>query len=138
MNDKAKLLNQYWTDIYFHLHYPHQDKISHQVVRILQLVDKKSDVGVNEISLSLQISHNTASEHVKRMIGKGYLRKGRDPLDERRVILSLTEQGEKVLHRNTSLDEKKLAKILEQLNGEEEKLVKEALQLLSQRAKECM
>ncbi|MEI2666216.1 MarR family winged helix-turn-helix transcriptional regulator [Rossellomorea sp. LJF3] len=131
------LLNQYWTDIYFHLHYLHREKISHQVVRILQLVDKKSGVGVNEIASYLQVSHNTASEHVKRTIEKGYLVKVRDPLDERKVILSLTESGEEVLYRNTSLDEEKLGKVLEQLNDDEEELVEQALKILSKRAKEC-
>lgn len=137
MKDKVMLLNQYWTDIYFHLHYLHREKISHQVVRILQLVDKKSGVGVNEIASYLQVSHNTASEHVKRTIEKGYLVKVRDPLDERKVILSLTESGEEVLYRNTSLDEEKLGKVLEQLNDDEEKLVEQALKILSKRAKEC-
>ncbi|WP_406686610.1 MarR family winged helix-turn-helix transcriptional regulator [Rossellomorea vietnamensis] len=137
MKDKLVLLNQYWTDIYFHLHYLHREKISHQVVRILQLVDKKSGVGVNEIASYLHVSHNTASEHVKRTIEKGYLVKVRDPLDERKVILSLTESGEEVLYRNTSLDEEKLGKVLEQLNDDEEELVEQALKILSKRAKEC-
>ncbi|UXH44095.1 MarR family winged helix-turn-helix transcriptional regulator [Rossellomorea vietnamensis] len=137
MKDKVMLLNQYWTDIYFHLHYLHREKISHQVVRILQLVDKKSGVGVNEIASYLQVSHNTASEHVKRTFEKGYLVKVRDPLDERKVILSLTESGEEVLYRNTSLDEEKLGKVLEQLNDDEEELVEQALKILSKRAKEC-
>lgn len=137
MKDKVMLLNQYWTDIYFHLHYLHREKISHQVVRILQFVDKKSGVGVNEIATYLQVSHNTASEHVKRTIEKGYLAKVRDPLDERKVILSLTESGEEVLYRNTSLDEEKLGKVLEQLNDDEEELVEQALKILSKGAKEC-
>lgn len=137
LKDKVMLLNQYWTDIYFHLHYLHREKISHQVVRILQLVDKKSGVGVNEIASYLQVSHNTASEHVKRTIDKGYLVKVRDPLDERKVILSLTELGQEVLYRNTSLDEEKLGKVLEQLNDDEEELVEQALKILSKRAKEC-
>ncbi|CAN7288028.1 MarR family winged helix-turn-helix transcriptional regulator [Rossellomorea sp. LjRoot5] len=137
MKDKVMLVNQYWTDIYFHLHYLHREKISHQVVRILQLVDKKSGVGVNEIASYLQISHNTASEHVKRTIEKGYLVKVRDPLDERKVILSLTESGEEVLYRNTSLDEEKLGKVLEQLNDHEGELVEQALKILSKRAKKC-
>jgi MarR family transcriptional regulator, organic hydroperoxide resistance regulator len=137
LKDKLVLLNQYWTDIYFHLHYLHREKISHRVVRILQLVDKKSGVGVNEIASYLHVSHNTASEHVKRTIEKGYLVKMRDPLDERKVILSLTESGEEVLYRNTSLDEEKLGKVMEQLSDDEEELVEQALKILSKRAKEC-
>lgn len=138
MNNKVKQLNQYWTDIYFHLHYDHVEKISHQVVRILQLIDKKKEVGVNEIASYLQVSQNTASEHVKRMIEKNFLTKERDLLDERRVILRLTELGKDVLHRITSLDEVKLEQILNQLAGNEKEVVEQAFKILSERAKTCL
>lgn len=132
------LLNKYWTDIYFNLHYQHKEKISHQAVRILQLVDKQEKIGVNEIASYIQVSHNTASEHVKRMIEKNYLIKKRDLLDERKVILCLTETGEEVLYRNTSLDEEKLEQVLNQLNDNEKDTVELALKILSEHAKQCM
>ncbi|MEC2054632.1 MarR family transcriptional regulator [Peribacillus psychrosaccharolyticus] len=137
MSSKVSLLNQYWTDIYFHLHYLHKEKISHQVVRILQLVDKQEEIGVNEIASYLQVSHNTASEHIKRLIEKNYLIKGRDPLDERKVNLCLTDLGKEVLHRNTSLDEEKLERVLSELDDNEKNLVENALKILSERAKQC-
>lgn len=138
MNSTVSLINEYWTDIYFHLHYLHKEKISHQVVRILQLVDKQKEVGVSEIASYIQVSHNTASEHVKRMIEKKYLIKTRDPLDERKVILWLTDFGKEVLHRNTSLDEERLAQVLNQLDNNEKNIVEQALKILSERAKQCM
>lgn len=138
LNSTVSLINEYWTDIYFHLHYLHKEKISHQVVRILQLVDKQKEVGVSEIASYIQVSHNTASEHVKRMIEKKYLIKTRDPLDERKVILWLTDFGKEVLHRNTSLDEEKLAQVLNQLDNNEKNIVEQALKILSERAKQCI
>ncbi|WP_211270639.1 MarR family winged helix-turn-helix transcriptional regulator [Paenisporosarcina indica] len=138
MNSKVKQINQYWTDIYFHLHYFHKEKISHQVVRILQLIDKKEDIGVNEIASYIQVSHNTASEHVKRMIEKNFLTKERDLIDERRVILRLTDFGEDVLLRNTSLDEEKLAQIIDRLKDNEKEIIEQALKILSERAKTCL
>ncbi|HJF30409.1 MAG TPA: MarR family winged helix-turn-helix transcriptional regulator [Sporosarcina psychrophila] len=138
MDSKVMLLNHYWTDIYFHLHYPHKEKISHQVIRILQLVDKQEKIGINEIASYIQVSHNTASEHVKRMIEKSYVTKGRDPSDERKVILYLTDLGEEVLHRNTRLDEDKLEEVLNKLDDVEKDLVEQALKTLSEQAKQCM
>ncbi|MDX8045592.1 MarR family winged helix-turn-helix transcriptional regulator [Gracilibacillus sp. S3-1-1] len=138
MKSNVSLFNQYWTDIYFHLHYSHQEKISHQAIRILQLIDKKQEINVNNIASHLDISHNTASEHIKRMINKKYILKQRNPLDERKVILNLTDYGKEVLHRNTSLDELKLKKLLEQLDENEKRTIESALKLLSERAKECM
>ncbi|MDG5471342.1 MarR family winged helix-turn-helix transcriptional regulator [Jeotgalibacillus sp. ET6] len=129
--------NQYWTDIYFHLHYPHKEKISHQVVRILQLVDKIEGVGINDIASHIQVSKNTASEHVKRIIEKKLLTKERDPLDERKVVLCLTDSGRDVLHRNTSLDEEKLERLLDGLDSSEKEMVEQAFKLVSERAKTC-
>ncbi|MED1864460.1 MarR family winged helix-turn-helix transcriptional regulator [Fictibacillus nanhaiensis] len=131
-------LNQYWTDIYFHLHYPHGEKITHQVVRILQLIDKNDRVVVNDVAAYLGISHNTASEHVKRMIHKNYIEKKRDQNDERKVILQLTDFGGNVLHENTSLDEKKLDHIFSEMDEVEKELISKAFKLLSERAKSCM
>lgn len=138
MNSKVNLLNEYWTDIYFHMHYQHKEQISHQVVRILQLVEKQDGIGVKEIASYLDISQNTASEHVKRMSEKNYLIKLRDPQDERKIILCLTDFGKEVLHKNTSLDQEKLVQVLNQMDDSEKKLVEQALKILSERAKQCM
>ncbi|KMJ57203.1 MarR family transcriptional regulator [Bacillus sp. LL01] len=137
MTDKATLLNEYWTDIYFHLHYVHKEKISHQMVRILQLIDKKEETAVKQIASFLQVSPNTASEHVKRMIEKDYIHKRRDALDERKVILCLTELGAEILHRNTSLDKEKLEQVWNGLNANEKILIEESLKLFSKKAKQC-
>ncbi|MBA4535954.1 MarR family transcriptional regulator [Bacillus aquiflavi] len=138
MDHKVKLLNQYWTDIYFYLHYQHKDKISHQVIRILQLVEKQDQIGINEVASYINVSHNTASEHVRRIIEKNYLIKRRDPHDERKVILHLTHLGKEVLHRNTSLDEEKLKQILQKLSDDEKDLLEKAFRILSEGAKRCI
>lgn len=138
LSSKVSLLNQYWTDIYFHLHYLHKEKISHQVVRILQLVDKQQDIGINEVASYIEVSQNTASEHIKRLIEKNYLIKEKDPLDERKVNLYLTDLGKEVLHRNTNLDEEKLERVFSELDDNEKNLVEKALKILSERAKQCM
>lgn len=135
MNVKAKQLNKYWTDIYFHLHYAHEEKLSHQAIRIMQLIEKREGIAVGDIAAFLHVSPNTASEHVKRLIEKAYIMKVRDKKDERRVLLSLTKCGTEVLHRNTSLDEEKLAKVLTNLNEAESKQILEAFKLLSERVK---
>ncbi|MEK3808140.1 MarR family transcriptional regulator [Bacillus sp. FSL H8-0547] len=134
MEFKVRELNDCWTDIYFALHYSHKEKITHQVIRILQLIEKKQNVGINDISSYLNVSHNTASENVKRIIEKNYLIKERDPSDERRVILKLTNLGREVLQRNTSLDENKLNAIWNSLSLNEKSAVESAFILLRERA----
>ncbi|MEB2275690.1 MarR family winged helix-turn-helix transcriptional regulator [Bacillus sp. ILBB4] len=132
---KVEELNSYWTSIYYHLHYTHQEKITHQTIRLLQHIDKSSSVGIKEIADYLHVSHNTASEHVKRNIDKGYIYKNRGIHDERKVILHLTEAGKDLLKRNSSLDEEKVSAILREMTASEKQLIQQAFQLLSERAK---
>ncbi|MDR7241751.1 MarR family winged helix-turn-helix transcriptional regulator [Priestia megaterium] len=132
---KVEELNSYWTSIYYHLHYTHQEKITHQTIRLLQHIDKSSSVGIKEIADYLHVSHNTASEHVKRNIDKGYVYKNRDIHDERKVILHLTEAGKDLLKRNSSMDEEKVSAILREMTASEKQLIQQAFQLLSERAK---
>ena len=132
---KVEELNSYWTSIYYHLHYTHQEKITHQTIRLLQHIDKSSSVGIKEIADYLHVSHNTASEHVKRNIDKGYVYKNRDIHDERKVILHLTEAGKDLLKWNSSLDEEKVSAILREMTASEKQLIQQAFQLLSERAK---
>jgi MarR family transcriptional regulator, organic hydroperoxide resistance regulator len=135
MDKEVVLLNHLWTDIYYQLRYNHQEKITHQGIRILQVIEKEVEVGIKEIANAIQVSHNTASEHIKRLLEKKYLFKTRSSKDERKVILRLSELGVDVLHRHSSLDEKKLKHILlEQMSDEERKLILEAFTLLRERA----
>lgn len=130
-------LNQLWTDVYYHLRYNHQEKITHQVIRILQVIQKENFVGIKEIANAIQVSHNTASEHIKRLLEKKYLFKTRSIKDERKVILKLTDLGSDVLHRHSSLDEEKLKQLLfEKMSNEERNLILEAFNLLKERAED--
>ncbi|AZN42485.1 MarR family winged helix-turn-helix transcriptional regulator [Paenibacillus albus] len=135
MHKEIAQLNQLWTDIYYNLRYNHEEKITHQNIRILQAIQKEEDVGIKEIAESIQVSHNTASEHVKRLLSKNYVFKTRSSEDERKVILKLTESGSDVLHRHSSLDEDKLNHILfEQMTDVERQFILDAFTLLKEKA----
>lgn len=128
-------INKYFTDIYFNLHPEQEEIISHQSVRILQTVQKKQYVMIRDIAEQLSISHNTASEHVKKLVGNGWLYKERSEEDQRKVYLHLTEIGSAILKKNTELDENKLKAALSRLSANEREKVVEAFQLLSEASK---
>ena len=128
-------LNKYFTDIYFNLHPVQEEVISHQSVRILQMVQKKPFVMIRDIAEHLSISHNTASEHVKKLVGNGWLDKERSDEDQRKVYLHLTEKGLAILKKNTELDESKLDVVLSKLSTSEREMVVEAFRLLSEVSK---
>jgi MarR family transcriptional regulator, organic hydroperoxide resistance regulator len=137
VKDNVIVMNQLWTDIYYYLRYPHHEKISHQSVRIMQVIEKEKEVGIKEIAEVIQVSHNTASEHIKRLLEKQYVIKRRSRKDERRVILKLTSLGCEILHRHSNLDEGKLTDILNTMTEEERKSIIDAFTLLKEKAESC-
>jgi len=130
-----KDINNYFTSIYYHLHSTHEESISHQSVRILQMIQKEDEVTVRDIAELLNISHNTASEHIKKLERNGWVKKVRDIDDQRKVHIHLTTEGHLVLKKNTELDDKKLQFALNQLTEEEQQMILQAFRLLSEVAK---
>ncbi|KIL73814.1 MarR family winged helix-turn-helix transcriptional regulator [Pseudobacillus badius] len=132
----AQFINEAWTDLYYYLHYQHEESLTHQNIRCMQAVKKNKDATIQFLSDALQVTHHTASEHVKRLIQKGYLKKERSLQDKRIVYVRLTGLGEAVLKRNTELDEEKLQSILERVSTEERQKIIEAFSLLRKEAKD--
>ncbi|MEH7664338.1 MarR family transcriptional regulator, partial [Bacillus velezensis] len=105
--------------------------------RILQVIQKEKPVGIKDIAEAIQVSHNTASEHIKRLLQKKYVYKTRSVEDERKVILKLTSLGADVLYRHSGLDEEKLKQLLfDSMNNEERTLVLKAFSLMKERAED--
>lgn len=128
-------LNTYFTDVYYYLHPIHEQTISHQSVRILQIIQKEEAVTVRFLAEALSISQNTASEHVKKLDKNGWIQKHRSDKDQRKVFLNLTYEGLQVVKQNTELDELKLQSAMNKLTEEEKSQVLQAFRLLSEAAK---
>ncbi|MGG0658042.1 MarR family winged helix-turn-helix transcriptional regulator [Rummeliibacillus pycnus] len=127
-------LNTYFTTIYYYLHPEHKQVISHQSVRILQFIQKEDSVTVRHVAEKLGISHNTASEHVKKLELNGWVTKNRAENDQRIVHLQLTDEGLHVVRANTELDANKLSDVLATLTVEQQQQIEEAFRLLSEAA----
>jgi len=130
-----KDLNTYFTTIFYHLHTKHEDTISHQSVRILQMIQKEDEVTVRDIAELLNISQNTASEHIKKLERNGWVKKERAIEDQRKVNLHLTAEGFHILKKNTELDDEKLQNALNQLSEEQQQTILQAFRLLSEVSK---
>ncbi|MFJ5766703.1 MarR family winged helix-turn-helix transcriptional regulator [Lysinibacillus sp. NPDC093210] len=128
-------INHYFTNIFYHLHTTHEDVISHQSVRILQMIQKEDEVTVRDIAALLNISQNTASEHIKKLERHGWVEKIRATDDQRKVKLYLTDEGRSVLKKNTELDDNKLKQALNLLTEKEQQSIMEAFRLLSEVSK---
>ncbi|EOQ11509.1 MarR family transcriptional regulator [Bacillus cereus VDM021] len=128
-------INQNWETIYYHLRYEYEDNLSHQAIRILQIISRETETTIGKVASELGLSHNTASEHVKRLIQKGFVIKERNKQDERVVNLALTTEGKKALARHTLLDEEKLKMLESHFSKEEQQLIERTFSLLAKESK---
>ena len=48
-----KDINQHWESIYYHLRYEYEDNLSHQAIRILQIISREKDITIEKSLLSL-------------------------------------------------------------------------------------
>lgn len=133
-----KDINQHWENIYYHLRYEYEDNLSHQAIRILQIISREKDITIGKVATELTLSHNTASEHVKRLIQKGFIMKERNKQDERVVNLTLTKEGIEVLEKHTLLDKEKIKILESQLSKEEQQVIERAFFVISEGGKVCI
>jgi DNA-binding MarR family transcriptional regulator len=138
MDDMIETINEQWTNIYYLLHYVNKDNLTHQAIRLLQYIEKNGEATIGDLAEHLAVSHNTASEHTKRLIKKGLVSKKRGSLDERKVFVVLTEEGRHILYRHTRLDKDKLKEVFKQMDESDVELIQKAFTILSEGAKKCL
>jgi DNA-binding MarR family transcriptional regulator len=138
LDEMVETINEQWTDIYYLLHYVYDDNLSHQAIRLLQYIEKNEKATIGDLAKHLKVSHNTASEHTKRLMKKGLVTKRRSRTDERKVFVALTEKGRNVLYRHTRLDRDKLRKVLENLSPSDLEIIQKAFSVFSEGAKQCL
>ncbi len=74
----------------------------HQLLLAVKGLPEGSKATISVLAERLQIAHHSAVELIDRLAQRGYIQRCRDEADQRRVLVSLTPQGEEVL-RNLSL-----------------------------------
>ncbi|WP_322480614.1 MarR family winged helix-turn-helix transcriptional regulator [Thermogemmatispora sp.] len=70
----------------------------YQLLLALKGLPEGRKATITELAERLQIQHHSAVELLNRLAERDLVRKQRDTLDQRQVIISLTPHGEQVLH----------------------------------------
>jgi len=88
---------------------------------LFKLIKKGDGVTQKEICEKLHVSKSTTSKIIKRLVEKGYLRKEKDPQDNRASRIFLTEKKEDIEDLIKEIDEKAENKMLKGFDDEERK-----------------
>ncbi|MBY0245459.1 MAG: MarR family transcriptional regulator [Sphingobacteriaceae bacterium] len=73
---------------------------------VLMVLWEHGEMNVNEIGQRLLLEHNTLTPLLKRMELKKIIQRKRSEIDERKVIVSLTLQGEKIKNQAVTIPER--------------------------------
>jgi DNA-binding MarR family transcriptional regulator len=65
-------------------------------------------VSIGEVARALQIRHHGASLLVDRSVRRGLLSRREDPMDRRRALVSLTDEGQRILDTITEANRREL------------------------------
>ena len=74
----------------------------HQLLLALMGLPEGKKATIGTLAERLQLAHHSTVELVDRLVERGFIQRSRDEADQRKVLVTLTPQGEEVL-RNFSL-----------------------------------
>ncbi|HKF36877.1 MAG TPA: MarR family transcriptional regulator [Ktedonobacteraceae bacterium] len=71
----------------------------HQLLLALKGLPAGRKATISELAERIQIRHHSTVELIDRLVERGLIKRLRDEIDRRRVIIQLTPQGEQILRR---------------------------------------
>ena len=107
------------------------EDLSQHELQLLHHVGDERGVPLGVVARHLGIPKSSASERVKSLERRGFLTRRRDPADERRLSIVLTEAGAARVRRDSVLDLVRLAAALRKISAEDRKALLASLERLA-------
>lgn len=143
-NPDVQTVLQCYPRIYFACHMRHvrdeagEPVLSAHQASILDHLDDVEPTTMNDLARHLGVTASTMSLSVDRLVRGGYIARVRDPRDQRRVQLRLTEAGVAIKRRQKVLEPELVAAMLNRLQGEDRERALDGLRLLAEAASELI
>src|SRR5277367_7035517 len=128
--------------IYFACHTRHvQDEATNQSLSahqasILDHLDELEHTSLLELARHMGVTASTMSLTVDRLVRAGYVTRGRDVLDARKVALRLTKDGARLKERKSVLDRELVAAMLGRMKPRDRSAGLAGLDILAKAAAE--
>jgi MarR family transcriptional regulator, organic hydroperoxide resistance regulator len=92
----------------------------------LVLIQGMGECSVNELAERLGLAQSTTSQLVDRLVIAGLVKREINPNNRRSIIVSLGQEGMRMLHKRTTIMQKGYEKILSMLNEEDQEKFEDA------------
>ena len=137
----SKITHQ-WMDIFMHRswrnwnHLAKSNGLSMPQFGILMQVHHRGNCAIGNISEHFDITNAAASQLVDKLVQGGLIQREEDPQDRRVKVLNLTDKGRKFIQQGIEERHRWVDKLAGKLSSEERAKVMEALQIMTQAARE--
>jgi DNA-binding MarR family transcriptional regulator len=108
--------------------------INRTQAKVLMIVEKLQGATMTHLSHMAGLEKGSFTAVADRLIAAGFVERGRDPQDRRKIILLLTEEGRFVAHKIIAKVESHIDKKISQLNKTQRVELVNALEVLSKSA----
>lgn len=108
--------------------------INRTQAKVLMIVEKLQGATMTHLSHMAGLEKGSFTAVADRLIAIGFVERGRDPKDRRKIILQLTEEGRSVAHKIIAKVEAHIDKKVSQLNKTQRLELVHALEVMSQSA----
>ena len=142
--DPVRQVMKCYPRIYFACHTRHvrdprtRRQISAHQASILDHLDEIEPTGLNELAKHMGVTPSTMSLTVDRLARDGYVKRGPDPRDGRRVALRITRAGARLRDQMTVLDPELVRAMLARLGPAQRSDALRGLELLARAADEAI
>jgi DNA-binding MarR family transcriptional regulator len=112
----AERFERLYRRIWGALNRPDDPELSQHERQVLHHVVPATGVALTWLARHLGLPKSTTSVLVKSLAARGFVERARDPADERRLAIRLTEKGRRTVERDTVLKPEELAAALARLD----------------------
>jgi MarR family transcriptional regulator, organic hydroperoxide resistance regulator len=131
-----------WMDIFMHrsmhgwVQFAKSTGLSMPQFSILMQLNHKGNCAVGDISEHFDITNAAASQLVDKLVQSRLIQREEDPNDRRAKLLNLTDKGKELIQQGIEERYRWVDQLVAKLTPEERTKVAEALQIMTQAAKE--
>jgi DNA-binding MarR family transcriptional regulator len=130
----AERFERLYRRIWGALNRPDDPDLSQHERQVLHHVTPAGGVALTWLAGHLGLPKSTASVLVKSLAARGYVERTRDPEDERRLAITLTDKGRRTVEQDTVLRPEALAEAMGRLDAGTRRALLDGLEQLAQAA----
>ncbi|MFW5894710.1 MAG: MarR family winged helix-turn-helix transcriptional regulator [Bacillota bacterium] len=142
-NSPKTIINELLVEVFNHILRIEQQhmrekgiKLSMNEIHVLEAIQKSDEATMSNIAKRLHVTVGTLTTSINRLVNKGYCERYQTKEDRRKVFIRLTKNGKHVLEVHREFHEEMIDAVIEDLKLEDNALLIESLEKLSDYFKE--